>query len=248
MIRLSTGCLLLTILAALACIIPACHTPSAPRSPFSVGVSPRPLSTSSVQGNEYEIEVAANTNRPDWPTCNVGPAIPRRVHIQLSTDGGTTFGRYIAYGVPVISHGSPVTNRSVSYTYSIPWWDESLITESAVLRVTDLEGEEMGRSIEPFTIAGLFWHSPAAGSTLTHGTLVDLEWVQSGVGSTAELGWLTPSNDFTVVAVVSNLVPGVNQLTWSMSGVPYPRPQIKLALRSVSDPKVHGQTGSLATE
>jgi hypothetical protein len=212
-----------------------------------VALLQRPMLTASAPGNEYEIAVEAQTNRSDWPLCDLQP-LPKRVHIQLSTDGGTNFSRYLAYGVPVVSYGAPVTNRAVYYTYSLPWWDESIITERAMLRVTDLEGEEMGRTRETFTIAGLFWHNPADGAVLTANTYIDLEWVQSGAGDAAELGWLTPTNSFTVITTLSNLVAGVNQYTWKVSGLPKPCAQIKLALRSVSDPRVHGQTGILSSE
>jgi hypothetical protein len=75
--------------------------------------------------------------------------IPKRVHLQLSTDGGSNYTQYLAYGLPV-------TNNAVSYTYSMPWWDESIITERARIRLTDMEGEQMGASMNDFTIAGLF--------------------------------------------------------------------------------------------
>ena len=150
----------------LAVMIAGCNTPTPPaRDPFRVGIAPRPLLTATAPGNEYDIVIEAVTNRPDWPACDqFGVPIPKRVHVQLSTDGGTNYTRNIAYGVPVIAHGDPITNRSVNYTYSLPWWDETLITESAKIRVTDLEGEEMGRSAETFMIAGLFWHAPASGA------------------------------------------------------------------------------------
>ena len=47
---------------------------------------------------------------------------------------------------------------------------------------------------------------------------------------------------------LSNLVAGVNTYNWHVVGLPYPRSQIKLALRSISDPLVHGQTGILSSE
>jgi hypothetical protein len=174
--------------------------------------------------------------------------IPKRIHIQLSVDGGSNYTKTIAYGVPVIAYGDPVTNRSVSYTYSLPWWDETLITERAMIRVTDLEGEQMGRSIETFTIAGLFFHLPVANDVITHGTYIDLEWVQAGAGDSAELGYITPTVPFTPIATLTNLVVGTNMVNWHVSGLPYPEEQLRLVLRSVSDPKVWGWTGVVTTE
>lgn len=213
-----------------------------------VALQPRPMVTATAPGNEYEITVEAITNRSDWPACDqFSVPIPKRVHIRLSVDGGSNYATTIAYGVPVISSGDPVTNRSVAYTYSIPWWDETLITERAMLRVTDLEGTEMGRS-EVFTIAGLFWHLPVAGDAITHGTYIDLEWVQAGAGDSAELGYITPTVAFTPIVTLSNLVVGTNTINWHVSGLPYPEEQLRLVLRSVSDPKVWGWTGVVSTQ
>jgi hypothetical protein len=167
--------------------------------------------------------------------------IPKRVHLQLSTDGGSNYTQYLAYGLPV-------TNNAVSYTYSMPWWDESIITERARIRLTDMEGEQMGASMNDFTIAGLFWHHPAAGDVLTHGANVELEWVQAGAGSSGNLGWLTPTEEFSVITTFTNLVVGTNIINWRVTGVPYPRSQIKLAMQSVSDPIVWAATGVLSSQ
>jgi hypothetical protein len=195
------------------------------------------LTTSAPAGNEYEVVVAALTNRTDWPTCEYAP-IPRRVHLQLSVDGGSNYTRYIAYGLPV-------TNCAASCVYSLPWWDETIITERAVVRVTDLEGEQIGRSIEPFTIAGIFIHTPVAGETITHGSYIDLEWVQAGAGDSVQIGYITPTVGFTPVATFTSRVVGTNSLTWQVTGLPYPEEQLRLVLRSVSDPLVWGASGVL---
>ena len=234
-----------------AILLSGCHTPTppGPQPVMRVALQPRPMLTAAAPGNEYEIIVEAITNRPDWPACDqFGLPIPKRIHIQLSVDGGSNYTKTIAYGVPVIPYGDPVTNRYVSYTYSLPWWDESLITERAMLRVTDLEGEEMGRSTETFTIAGLFFHLPVANDVITHGSYIDLEWVQAGAGDSAELGYITPTVPFTPIATLTNLVVGTNMVNWHVSGLPYPEEQLRLVLRSVSDPKVWGWTGVVTTE
>jgi hypothetical protein len=241
--------LMLCAMLSALCLLPGCKTPTpAPQPLMRVAVQPRPMLTATAPGNEYEIVVSAITNRPDWPACDqFGLPIPKRVHIQLSVDGGSNYTKTIAYGVPVVASGDPVTNRSVSYTYSLPWWDETFISERAMIRVTDLEVEQMGRS-EMFTIAGLFWHSPPSGAVLTHGANVELEWVQAGVGDSAELGYITPTAAFTPTDTLTNLVVGTNIINWRVSGLPYPEEQLRLVLRSVSDPKVWGWTGVVTTE
>ena len=234
-----------------AILLSGCHTPTppGPQPVMRVALQPRPMLTAAAPGNEYEIIVEAYTNRSDWPACDqFGVPIPKRIHIQLSVDGGSNYTKTIAYGVPVIAYGDPVTNKSVSYTYSLPWWDESLITERAMIRVTDLEGEEMGRSTETFTIAGLFFHLPVANDVITHGSYIDLEWVQAGAGDSAELGYITPTVPFTPIATLTNLVVGTNMVNWHVSGLPYPEEQLRLVLRSVSDPKIWGWTGAVTTE
>lgn len=211
------------------------------QSPFVPTVNPRPMAAkSSASGNEYDIVAVAATNRPDWPSCQYAP-IPKRVHIQLSTDGGSNYTRYLAYGVPVV-------DGVVSYRYSMPWWDESIITEHARVRLTDMAGEQMGASMNEFTIAGLFWHRPASGDILTHGANLELEWVQAGAGDSVNLGWLTPTEEFTVITTFTNVVAGTNIINWRVTGVPYPRSQIKLVIQSVSHPICWGETGVLSSQ
>lgn len=248
---LNLGLLVLCAMLSALCLLPGCNTPApVPQRPLMrVAIQPRQMATAPAPGNEYEITVEAITNRPDWPACDqFALPIPKRVHIQLSVDGGSNYTKTIAYGVPVIAYGSPVTNRSVSYTYSLPWWDETLITERARLRVTDLEGEPMGLNNQEFTIAGLFFHLPVANDVITHGSYVDLEWVQAGAGDSAELGYITPTVPFTSLVTLTNLVAGTNMINWHVSGLPYPEAQLRLVLRSVSDPKVWGWTGALSTQ
>ena len=237
------GCLF----AAIAiCLQVGCNTPTppppVPQEPMQLTVAPRPMLTSgsAPYGNEYTISAVVHTNGRPWPD----PAlpVPRRVHLQLSTDGGSNYTRTLAYGIPTAADGS------VSYTYSLPWWDESLVTERARLRITDLEGTQIGHSLSDFTIAGLFWHTPAAGSVLTHGTQIELEWVQAGCGSSATLGWITPSEPHTVITTITNLVAGTNNLIWTVTGVPYPREEIKLVLQSTLCGTNWAATGVLSSE
>lgn len=236
-------------------LIAGCQTPTPPappvQQPMRVGIAPRPLRTAgaTAAGNEYEIVMEVSTNRPDWPACDqYGEPVPKRVHMFLSTDGGSNLTRNIAFGIPMMSYGDPITNRSVSYTYALPWWDESIISEHARIVVTDLDGNRLTCSSGDFTIAGLFWHTPIEGETLTHNTYVELEWVQAGAGDSAEFGYITPTNEFTVISVLSNLVAGVNSYTWHVSGVPYPVSELRLVVRSVSDPIVWGASGTVSTE
>lgn len=212
------------------------------RDGFNLTIQPRPLKAgTAAPGNEYTIIAAVATNRPDWPACTNEPVIPRRVHLEFSADGGSTYGKKIAYGVPV-------TTGIVEYTWSLPWWDDSILTEQGKIRVTNLEGEVMGASWGTFTIAGIIWKEPVAGTILTHGENVDLQWVQAGAGASSQFGYITPTVPFTVVTTFSNCVVGTNNVNWRVTGLPYPSAQLKLVLRSVADPLVYGQTGIVATE
>lgn len=212
------------------------------RDGFNVSIRPKPIDIgTSAPGNEYTIIAAVATNRPDWPACTNVPVIPRRVHLEFSPDGGSTYPRRIAYGLPV-------TTGIVAYTWSLPWWDCSLLTEQGKIRVTDLEGVELGASWNVFTIAGILWQSPASGAVLTHGAYVDLQWVQAGAGSSLGLGYITPTTNLTVITTFTNCLAGTNNVTWKVAGLPYPCAQLKLVLQSFSDPLVYGQTGILSTQ
>lgn len=226
-----------------ALLLSGCNPPAArPQEPFKLSMAPRKMLRSAPYGNEYTIEAVVHTNgRPTWPDPTF-PPIPKRVHLQLSVDGGSNYTRFLAYGVPTASDGS------VSYTYSLPWWDETFITERARIRITNLEGEQLGHSLSDFTIAGLFWHAPAAGTVLTHGTQIELEWVEAGCGASVTLGWITPAEPHTVIATITNAVPGTNNLIWTVTGVPYPRDQIKLVLQSSLCGTNWAATGVLSSE
>lgn len=215
----------------------SCKTPAPPvRHLAKVGVCPQPLLTSSASGgNNYLITASVYTQA-------IGHIpIPMRVVIQLSVDGGSTYNTTIAYGLPVVTN-------TVSYTYSMPWWNTALLTEHAMVRITDLEGNLVGQSQAPFTIAGVSWITPAAGTAIAVPSYISLQWTQAGVKGTAQLGYITPTNSFTPLVTISNLVAGVNSYTWFNSNFPKPTPQFRLVLRSVSDPKVWGATGVLSTQ
>lgn len=222
---------------SLVCLVVGCQVAPRQVEPmFRTTIAPRPvLTSSSFAGNEYDIVAVVSTNRPDWPIT-----IPKRVHLQLSTDGGSNYNRYLAYGLPV-------TNGAVSYRYSMPWWDESLLTEHARIRLTDMEGNRLGASLNNFTIAGVFWHTPAAGNVLVLGANVELEWIQSGVGNAAELGFITPTEPYTPITTLTNLVAGTNRVVWKVTSGVCPRAQIKLVLTSVSSPTIWGATGILSS-
>ncbi len=208
-----------------------------PAKPFKVTVAPKPvLGTSSFQGNTYTITGYACGITNGLPADLVWP---KRVHIDLSVDGGSNYTRRIGYGVP--SDGT-----WVNYEYSLPWWDRTLLTENAKLRMTNLEGTTLGTSFI-FTIAGIGVTSPAQGDVITPGTFIDLTWYQYGAGSEVEMGYITPSNEtWAPFMTWSNCVAGVNTVSWQVT-LPSGLSQAKLVLRSVLHPANIGYSGVIST-
>lgn len=205
------------------------HTPG-PAEQWTMDMRPRPAvlgSGSRFTGYEYVIRGQAATNHPDALT-NV---LPKRVHVDLSTDGGVTFPRRVAYGVPV-----EADRRTFEVTWSPPWWDRGLITEQAVLRFSDLAGEPLGRSM-PFTLAGMFALRPADGDVLFSGSLEEISWLQAGAGGEVELSYISPiQTGMSYLATFSNCVAGTNTRYWSVScptGA-----QVRLVWQSASDRRV----------
>ena len=223
-----------------ACLFASCHTTSGKKPsvwPYQVKVAPKPLlGTSSFQGNVYTITGYAAGITNGLPADLVWP---KRVHIDLSVDGGSNYTRRIGYGVP--SDGN-----YVNYEYSLPWWDRSLLTENAKLRMTNLEGTKLGESFA-FTIAGFWVTVPADGDVLVPGTFVDLAWIQAGCGSEIEMGYITPENEtWSPFVTFSNCVAGANSISWQVA-LPGGLTEAKLVLRSVSHPAIIGYSGVVST-
>lgn len=220
------------------CIFCSCQTETKqPGKPYDIKVTPKlVLGASSFAGNIYAITGYAATNYVGGETNR---SWPKRVHIELSLDGGSNYTRRIAYGVP--SEG-----RWVNYEYSLPWWDRTILTENAKLRMINLEGEELGTSF-PFVIAGIGIISPAEGEILTPGTFIDLSWYQYGAGTEVQMGYITPTNEtWAPFMTWSNCVSGNNTVSWQVA-LPSGLYQIKLVLRSVLHPSNIGYSGVVST-
>jgi len=190
----------------------------------------------SFEGNTYDIVgYAAQTN--NGVATNL--VWPKRVHIDLSTDGGSNYTHRVAYGIPSESN-------FVNYSWCIPWWDKSLLTETAMLRITDLSGTKLAVSF-PFIIAGIDIRAPVDGDVLTPGTFVDLTWFQSGAGSEVEMGYITPeSTNFTSFITFSNCVAGLNSISWEVN-LPWGISELRLVLRSIQHPLNVGHSGIIST-
>lgn len=189
-------------------------------------------------GYEYEIRGIAATNNPVYTTNRI-PV--RRIHVDLSIDGGSNYVRRIAYGIPVNSD-----RQSFDYTYSLPPNDRTMLTERARLRFTDMEGNFFGRSAI-YTIAGIYGVYPDTGDTLAGGSNYEVEWFQSGGRPETEIGYITPDNVVPVPLITaSNAVFGHNAILLQLA-IP-PLAQVKLVFRSVSDPNIIGYSGIFAVE
>lgn len=230
--RAAIGLALSVILAVLGCarMLPDRFKLSfTPGPPMVTGAGTEDTFT----GYEYEIEGIAATNSPVLATNRI-PV--RRVHVDLSLDGGSNYSRRIAYGIPVNAD-----RLSFDYTYSLDWTDRTLLTERARLRFTDMEGNFFGQSAV-YTIAGIYGIFPAAGDTLVGGSNYEIEWFQSGGRPETEISYITPDNVIpTPLATMSNAVFGHNAMLMQLA-IPA-LPEVKLVFRSVSDPNIIGYSG-----
>jgi hypothetical protein len=135
-----------------------------------------------------------------------------------------------------------------------------LYEEDLNCNVRAYDGARTAPSVTFYASPGIGWYRKSisgsyawafahnSNDVLTHGANVELEWVQAGAGSSGNLGWLTPTEEFSVITTFTNLVVGTNIINWRVTGVPYPRSQIKLAMQSVSDPIVWAATGVLSSQ
>lgn len=219
-------------------------------------------------GNTYTISYIAMTNSnsdvlddPIVQAANADLATNRwplkRMHIDLSLDGGQTWPHRIGYGV---APGGPFGELVWS-----PPEDYSLLTTNARLRLTTLDGAMFGHRgdgtpydvpegqylmCEPFTIAGATITAPEADSLHYVGFPLDVTWLQAGCGDIMTLMWITQETATNainqVIAVFSNCVEGVNTRTIDLT-IP-PAVQVKLVLHSRSDPAIIGYSGIIDVE
>lgn len=198
------------------------------------------------ENSAYDADLA--TNR--WPA--------RRVHIDLSIDGGSNWIRRIAYGAQ-----ADESRIGGQFTWSPPE-DYSLLTSNAVLRAVFLDARPwpsrspaMPYDLAPgaypksdrFSIVGCVIDYPAAG-VLWQGTQVQITWRQLGGGSVYNLYWLTPDSagiDFAHwITTISNVVTGANSKYVSLN-VPV-SDQVKLALVSLEEPSIIGYSQPFAVD
>jgi len=223
-------------------------------------------------GNSYSIELmvagapAYLTNGPsEWSaiyddlSTNSWPY--KRSHFDLSIDGGHSWCRRIGYGIP-----ADATRTSVKFQWSPPE-DYTLLTTSAVIRVSNLDGtayEGTGRTPMPydvpagtyitgpqFAIVGACIMSPAGGTIQWRGEQTQLVWKQLGAGPVMDLYWLTPDSmgdDIGHwVTTISNCVDGATNTKIVSLNVP-PADALKLVLVSKSDPMLHGYSSAFTVD
>jgi hypothetical protein len=170
-------------------------------------------------------------------TIGISNKWPVRVHIDLSLDNGTNYTRRIAYGIP-----STEARRYVNYEWSMPWWDLDLITESARIRISDMENVKLAESWRPFQIKGIKVIAPTTGETLVNGTTYDIVWKQAGNREYVTIGYITPDDVPVSLVTISNVLNGVNTYTWNVSGLPATN-QLKITLQSAVDSLTNSLVG-----
>lgn len=215
----------------IACLAAGCQ--SAIVAPPSATVSVHRTIGAAQGGNVYTISANCSTNHPDL----VDLRFPKRVHINLYIDG---VSRRIAYGLP-----SNAGRVDVTYEYSLPWWDRTLLTTNALVQVADLENVDICTSAA-FTIAGAYVIEPAAGDTLVNATLTDLTFFQAGGSGEWRFGYITQDGGFTQLDTISDVADGTNTITWTVD-LPVTN-QIKLAFQSIDEPLVWAASGVIEAQ
>ncbi|MEI6166012.1 MAG: hypothetical protein WCS52_02350 [bacterium] len=203
----------------------------------------------------YVIKFIASTNAcadPDISADMATNRLPaRRFHIDLSIDGGSNWIRRIGYGVQA---DASMVQAELQWS---PPADYSLLTTSAMVRATNLDGQPWptrtparpydlpaGKYPVSFTfpIVGATITTPAAGSIQWRGEGVDMSWRQSGGGAVWDLYWITPDSkgvDFSHwITTISNVVEGVNSKRISLNAPV--ADQLQLYIMSQSDPNLIG--------
>ena len=234
-------------------------------SAAAVSIYLRHDGNTALNGNTYSFPYIAMTNTnssaTDDPTVqayNANLATNRwpykRMHMELSIDGGFSWPRRIGYG---LQPGGPFGE----FLWSPPE-DYSLLTTNARIRLRTMaetapvvhmgDGMPFDNPIDdpvmspPFTIAGATITNPVAGAYIYKGVSNNIIWKQAGGGTVMRLYWITPStvNNATnqLVTTYSNCVEGLNVRPTMLTAIP-PAGAVKLAIRSVSDPELIGYSG-----
>lgn len=204
-----------------------------------------------VFGGETNQEAFANCNylRTNfWPTF--------RGHIDLSVDGGTTWVRRIGYGV----QRDP--SRVGGELIWSPPYDPSLMTETAKLRITDLDGQPFdngstnfafnlkpGEYVESygFSLIGARITQPVQNDVLYYTSEMSITLQQAGGGPVWDVGWIQPDDlYFHPITTLSNVASGYSSHTFICS-VPVCA-QAKIVIRSAQDPALIARSGTVSVE
>ena len=184
-----------------------------------------------------------------WPT--------RRVNVELSLDGGTNFAYRIAVGV----QHQPDRRRGEFMWSPPPCYN--LMTETAVMRLTDLDGKAFdngptnypfnlrpGEFVKtyPFSIKGVYVITPAPGAIVYSGASMPVDFFQTGGGSVWDIGWFTElDNHFHLITTASNVVGGVINVGAGLCTIPV-APEVKLMVWSHADRALRGFSGIFSVE
>ena len=187
------------------------------------------------------------TNR--WPNY--------RQHFDLSLDGGSNYTRRIGYGVQ-----RDPSRVGGEFIWSPPN-DTTLLTEHAVIRMTDLDGRpfDNGSTNYPFNlppgqyvksyefaIRGGYVTSPAEYDFVYTNAEMTVSFFQTGGGEAWEVAWLTPADPYAhPLVTLSNCLGGVVNSTNIICTIPA-APEVRLLVRSCADPALSFQSKSFSVE
>jgi len=180
-----------------------------------------------------------------------------RNHMDLSIDGGSNFIRRIGYGIQ-----RDATKYGGEFIWSPPR-ARSILTEQAVLRMTDLDGRPFdngdtnmpfnlrpGEYVKsyPFAIRGGYIVYPVTGSILYNGVDFTLKFFETGGGPVWDMGWLTQADpNFHLMNTFSNVVGGVTNTLVTTCTIPL-APEVRVVFWSHADRAMTFQSESFSVE
>jgi hypothetical protein len=157
--------------------------------------------------------------------------------IDYAADGVSYSNYNIAFGL-----GNNPGSSSNTYVWATPLGNQDLLSESGKIRVQTLGKQGTDESDASFTLAGVEFTNPQAGSAVKRGGSLNIRWVSAGAGANVGIDFSGNSGTtWTNVVPSSPNELGSNLYTWVATSPP--TDTARLRIRSLSDTNVVGLSG-----